>query len=321
MGSEAGTGAGRARSAFLWSYLALLLGGGAYLAWCWWTFSGPYRWLARTEMSLFGAYDGMLTGLVLLFVLLLPALLLGRLAERRGVVLPGVRPMARRPKEGPAALPADPVRTHRTTMLVTGGMAAACLLAAAVLGGLAWQRANRDPSVARIDLARPPAALPEADLYEVSGVVRPDLAVQWSETVRSHVTRRLFLPLVAPDWKPGDPIRVVLRVGMVGDAVVLYDDRRQAMVRLDRPQPYTTRPATVLGGPGSILEAPLPGAVADRWTSRGQPVASDATVLDESPGAASEAYVLPAAVAGVLGFFLLVAAALSGWQWRRRSRR
>ena len=54
------------------------------LAYWWYTYSGPYRWLAELQLHLFGSFDVVITLIVTLALLLIPMTLLGILIETKG---------------------------------------------------------------------------------------------------------------------------------------------------------------------------------------------------------------------------------------------
>ena len=52
----------------------------------WYTFSGPYRWLADLQISLFGAYGVVITGILTCLIFLWPLALVGFRLEQRGLL-------------------------------------------------------------------------------------------------------------------------------------------------------------------------------------------------------------------------------------------
>ena len=56
----------------------------AVLAYWWYTYSGPYRWLAELQLHFFGSFDIVITLLATVALLLAPMTLLGILIENNG---------------------------------------------------------------------------------------------------------------------------------------------------------------------------------------------------------------------------------------------
>lgn len=61
----------------------IILGLGLY--W-WYTFSGPYRWLADLQISIFGSYGVFITGILACLLLLFPLAYVGSVLESRGLL-------------------------------------------------------------------------------------------------------------------------------------------------------------------------------------------------------------------------------------------
>ena len=52
----------------------------------WYTYSGPYQWLAEIQLSMFGAYGAFITGILSCLLLLIPTVFLGSYVESRGLL-------------------------------------------------------------------------------------------------------------------------------------------------------------------------------------------------------------------------------------------
>src|SRR5262249_55675978 len=78
-----------------------------------------------------------------------------------------------------------------------------------------------------------------------------------------------------------------------------------------------TPPFQMTTQPGVLVRDGLPGPVGERYRKNNIAVASPPMVLNLSSGADVQPFFIPAGVSGMLGFFMLVAAAAMSMRQRR----
>jgi hypothetical protein len=246
-------------------------------------------------MDQFGSYWAIGTFLVPLSILMVPFYFIGIHLQRQGAIPSAAQTatqIAASRKTRPS--PAQTARRSFHGLLGFGGLALITAIGAGLLG---WHDSQRTRVVSRLDLSTPWAEGPlNPDLIVLTGVARADLQVEWTdnETRGGDTIIQRFLPLVAANWRTGQPVHFVLR--MTGDNSARRETREP-----DRPGSamITTRPAVLLGNL-------LPGAMRDDWITHSVALADDLQVLDENPGLTDNTYwavTIGAALAALVSFF------------------
>ena len=117
-----------------------------------------------------------------------------------------------------------------------------------------------------------------------------------------------YIPLTAPTWRPGQPLVYFMKTNITaymppgGGGMVMLSPRTPAFQ-------MTTQP-------GVLVRDGLPGPVGERYRKNNIAVASPPIVLDLSSDADVRPFFVTAGVSGMLGFVMLVSAALSVRQRR-----
>jgi hypothetical protein len=268
--------------AIFWTVGAFLL-----MLWCWTTYSGPYLWAAEWQMAHFGSYQVKLTLFGPLIVLLLPA---GFLAGW-GPLLPAVA-------MSPAAKRANARRNARVIALL--GVAA---LAIGLAGGLlGYQRMRKPPTSAELRLTTGAEVTPHADLVTITAIARPDLSVGYEETVAGTASRWSFVPLVAPDWKPGQPVRFILRTNQTAWMPPAGADGPRMPRMLSRGNP----PFQMTTAPSVLSRFTLPGVVKAEYEKARIPLDPSVAVVEQSAGEMYAPYWMTAAGGALVGLCLLL---------------
>ncbi|MCA9521006.1 MAG: hypothetical protein KC609_08540 [Myxococcales bacterium] len=212
------------------------------------TYSGPYRWAAECQLWLFGKY-GVISSAVLA---ILPGMvLIGGLdwALRRLGLVPARQPIAAEVPTLPVASPipvTEPAASARPTMLppwlIIGLMLCGALLIASAW--FAWRATTggRLRSYSVPTEGRP--MRPPSHYLELSGTLLTDRAI----TYKTGQDTRTLVPLVASDWRSGQPISV-------------YAESPSTRRRWGMRYPATLR--------GRLVEDGLPGFIAVRLRGQG----------------------------------------------------
>jgi len=263
---------------------------GAFLVmlWCWMTYSGPYRWFAEWQMEHFGSYELKVTLFAPLIILLTPV---GFLAGW-----------------GPLAAPPVSRRVNRVANARRNARAIALFgllsLAIGVVGGaLGYLKMQTKLPHANLVLNAGTEMAPAADLVAVTAIARPDLIVGYEETAGGVTNHWSFVPLVAPTWRPADPIRFLLRTNQT------------AWI----PPPGSggsPMPRMLLGGnppfrmitePSVLARDDLPGAVRAQYEKAHIPLDPTVMVVNQSEGEVFTPYWITAGLGGLIGACLLFA--------------
>jgi hypothetical protein len=174
------------------STTAVLLGA-AVAGFCWWTYSGPYRWLAEWQLATFGHYYDFYTFLFLSIAISAGLDQIGRALLRQTTG----REQATKPA-WMQELEAQPAYFHR---FLWGGVG---LLA--VGAWMAWT----SNSAERDGLCRLPLESLEAgqertsDWVQVAGKLLWDDCCGWGD----EYSPEYYVPVVSSSWRRGDPVTV-----------------------------------------------------------------------------------------------------------------
>ncbi len=180
------------------------------------TQTGPYAWMARWQVRSFGGNSVMGAFLPGFGVLLLPFVVLACLPRRADWPFVVGAKDAFWP-QGPARRRTAPVAEQRRLMrrasAIVAGLAVASFVAGAVLCALSLRPGEQAPGspLPRLTLAqvaRPGARLPDyASL--VGAIAHPEAAWAHDYAIRTTRYHDVFIPLTAPDWRPGDTVDVL----------------------------------------------------------------------------------------------------------------
>jgi hypothetical protein len=168
----------------------------ALMSWCWYSYSGPYRWAAEWQLKQFGSYEVELTLVVPLLVLLIPAGFIGGWG---------------RPKPRPVMTPEARVAAAKRNAGIAAALGLFAVLVGAAAGGVGYLRARMPPSYDNLVLNTGAEPAPSADLVVVTGTARTDMIVTLTETISGMTEKWSFVPLVGASWRSGDTVRFLLR--------------------------------------------------------------------------------------------------------------
>jgi hypothetical protein len=268
------------------------------MLWGWISYAGPFRWAAEWQLEHFGSYQVKLTLFVPLMVLLIPVGLIGGwgpLASRR--------PITREQRTVNA-------RRNARVMTVLGLVA---LAIGATAGGLGYQRMQRPLTQATLALVTGDETAPAADLVSVDAMARTDMIVGLEETVAGTKRHSRFVPLVAATWRPGEPIRFLLRTNQ--DAWIppagFPGPREMRLLRAGNP------PFRMITQPSVLAWHDLPGVVRAEYEKARVPLAVRLAVVEQSESEVFAPYWMAAAGGGVVGLCLVLSGVIGGINARK----
>jgi len=275
--------------------LGWILGGGAYLLYCAFTYRGLVRWVGDWEMRHLGAYAWRGTFLAGIVVLVLPVYLLVKLLPRDSSISTPLDPTSRA-LPGPGDARSRAARVRRAILWVGLG----ALLVAATSGFLGYRESNQVVVHEAFDLSRATAVAPKH--VELSGMAQTGFLIVQRVILNGHTTVHLYVPLTSSGWSPTEPVVYFANPTSpvyVGDSGLRRFDPGTA--------PFAVRMK------GSLLADALPGTVRSGFEQRGLRLAPRTWVLDTRPSADEEIYFLvaiPAGIVALLSFGLLAAVRL-----------
>ena len=255
------------------------------------TYTGLYEALAELQLRIFSSFDPTLTFLVLLIGLCLPVRFIAPEVWKRRT---------------PASLakPADPKAAQR---LIRNTMLAIVVLGLAIgisAGWLAHTETSSAQTVAQLNLGQNDTTPPRAGRVIVSGRLQRRYAITVEETNNGSTTQTLYTPLTSPGWRPGEPVRYILR---------------EALGHME-PGDNASRGATSADlahfGPLAVYNHALPGLVRSGFLHAGLQLASPPIVLDANLSSAGEGLWIVSVFA-----FLFAASSLILWLITARSQR
>jgi hypothetical protein len=268
--------------------MAWMAGAFAVMLWGWIAYAGPFRWAAEWQLEQFGYYEVRATLFLPLIVLLIPAGFIG-----------GWGPMAKRPA-GPPVTRVARARRNAAVIALVGVVALAIGAAAGLLG---YHRAQQPLVRANVALVKGDETVPAADLVTLDAVARTDMIVTFSETSGGVTNRWSFVPLVAPAWRAGEPIRFLLKTNQ--DAWIppagFTGPREMHMLRGGNP------PFRMMTEPSVLRARDLPGVVRAEYEKARVPFAPTVEVVEQSAGEVLAPYWMTAAGGGLVGLCLILA--------------
>ena len=282
--------------AVLWTIGAFLL-----MFWYWATYAGPYRWAAEWQLERFGSYSEKITLFGPLIVLLIPAGFLG-----------GWGPLLPRAPVSPAVRVANALRNARI-IAVVGGLA---LLVGAAAGALGYRKMQTPLGHSDLVLATGAEPVPDADLVTITGIARTDLIVGYEETIAGSTSRWSFVPLVAPVWRSGEPIRFLLKTNQTAWMPPAGADAS----RMPRVLQHGNPPFRMITEPSVLERHDLPGVVRAEYKKARVLLDPSIAVVEQSAGEVYAPYWMTAAGGGLVGICLLLGGLIGAINVRKAAR-
>jgi hypothetical protein len=146
-------------------------------------------------------------------------------------------------------------------------------------------------------------AAPAADLVAVTAIARPDLIVGYQETAGGVTNHWSFVPLVAPAWRPTDPIRFVLKTNQTAWMPPPGSGGSPMPHMLLSGNP----PFRMITEPSVLAPHDLPGAVRAEYEKAHISLAPTVAVVEQSEREVFTPYWITAGLGGLIGVCLLFA--------------
>ncbi len=289
--------AARSNSRLLWVHVVRVAVTAAAIgltAYWWLRYEGLYRLLATAQLSVFGSYIPLVTFCLVLVVLLLPAIVFVRMAERALGFQPGTTQL---PTEEPA------IRLNRFVHRNVGFvLAGACLAGGLVSGGYFLGRANLVGRLATESVERLYAGeTPESFYVEITGYARTNDRVGVTRRSRGSGLTYIYFPLVPSAGQRETTPRV--------------------LVEVLSPAPFARVQA--LGNPVTlrgVLSRGVSGFVREALRKKGLTVTDDVWVLEEGTSPDELTSLGLALLAGIGGLGVVIGTITALLRARRRAR-
>lgn len=244
----------------------LLLGMLLWLIWGWWSFSGPYRLIARLELKVFGAFGAVSTFALGAFIIGLVATFASRPLSR---IRLASKPQL--PRRSPAEAKLIAERALSKFLLVAGSMGLAVTLFGAV--GL-FNESHRSKAITTLDLSTPRELPPDAALIRLIGYTRAPLTVgvEIKESTHLSTEHQAFMAVVGPSWKRGDRVPVIVQ----GSPALGLSTRHDGSSSPEDPVPVLL--------PIAVRVSTTSGFASDLLADHGAIVDSHTVILDTDLG-------------------------------------
>ena len=172
---------------------------GALAGYWWWSYSGPFRWIAERQLQWFGSYEESITFILTAAVAFAPLLVVGWAVKKLGFAAPAK----------PQTQPGESSWGMKWGHYAVSGF---FLLIGLIVGGIGvseYVRATRESRSTPFTLIDIEAGKKVDRLWvEVEGKPLLDLA----GGMNSSGGERAYVPVVSENWKRGQPIWVYLEV-------------------------------------------------------------------------------------------------------------
>jgi hypothetical protein len=262
----------------------------AYAGYSWYTYSGLYRLIAEWQLDTFGSFSVKLTLLGMILALIVPVAIVGRLL--------GGPNLMNKP-DGLARAQNSPGLIALLGLLL--------LAAGAAAGWLGYQKSQETIAYESIDLAA--GQLPSTQHVVLTGIARTEYLMQYETKSSGSPTIHTYFPLTSSSWRRGEPLVYFLKT----NATAYMPEGGGRMFAFSR----TTPPFKMNTQKALLVRNGLPGPVGEAYRKNNIAIADAPNVLDVSPGADYETYMIAAIACALGGFFTLFASAMMAVRRRR----
>jgi len=272
----------------VWTCFAVAI---AYAGYSWYSYSGLYRLLAEWQIDTFGSFSLKLTLLGVIVALVVPIAIVGHLLGGPNVVnTPDVLARAQ----------SSPGLMALLGLLLFG--------AGAVAGGLGYQKSQETIAYESVDLTT--GQLPSTQHVVLTGIVQTEYLMQYETKRSGSSTTNSYLPLTSSSWRHGEPLVYFLKTNATA-YMPEGGGRTFAFSRTTPPFKMTTQKAL-------LVRNGLPGPVGEAYRKNNIAMSDPPIMLDVSPDADYEAYII-AAIACALGSLIALFASARMAVRRRRA--
>jgi hypothetical protein len=190
-----------------------------------------------------------------------------------------------------------------TAIFVLLGVAA--LAVATGAGWYGYVKSMETFDVESLDLSK--GDTPRSAHVTITGIARTEYIIEFGTKRDSTTILDRYIPLTPASWRPGQPLVYVMKTN-----ITAYAPPGGGVLTLSPRTP----PFKITTEPGVLVRDGLPGPVAEHYRKNNIAVASPPILLDLSPGADVKPFFITAGVSGMLGFVMLLSAALAVRQQR-----
>ena len=261
----------------------------AYVGYSWYTYSGLFRLAVEWQLANFESYSLKVTLLALAVVLVAPVAVVARLTG------------------GPDL----PNETTRLTQALKAPAAAALLgivllAVGAGAGWLGYQKSQEVITYESIDLSA--GQKPSSNHAVLTGIAHTEYLLQLETKRRGKTTVDSYFPIASSAWRRGEPFVYFVKTNATA---YLPHSGGQPVMLSGRTPPFQMTTEKSL-----LVRNGLPGPVGEAFR-KAVTVADPPIVLDMNPNADFEMYWIVAIIGGLLGFGLLLTAAVMASRRRR----
>ena len=143
----------------------------------------------------------------------------------------------------------------------------------------------------------------------LTGIARTEYLMQYETKSSGSPTIHAYFPLTSSSWRRGEPLVYFLKT----NATAYMPEGGGRMFAFSR----TTPPFKMTTQKALLVRNGLPGPVGEAYRKNNIAIADPPTVLDVSPGADYETYIIAAIACALGGFFTLFASAMMAVRRRR----
>jgi hypothetical protein len=263
----------------------------AYVGYSWYTYSGLFRLAVEWQLANFESYSLKATLAVLAVALILPVAIVARFAG--GPDLPTETTRATEALKSPAL-----TALLGLVLLAAGGGA----------GWLGYQKSQETITYESVDLSA--GQTPSSNHVVMTGIAHTEYLLQLETKRRGRTTIDSYFPLASSAWRRGEPFVYFVKTNATA---YLPQGGGQPVMLFGRTPPFQMTTGNAL-----LVSNGLPGPVGEAFRKTIS-VANPAIVLDMNPNADFEMYWIGAIIGGLLGFGMLLAAAVLASRRRRAS--
>jgi hypothetical protein len=271
-----------------------------YALYAWYSYSGPFKWLAELQLRWLGQYEIQLTFLFTLVVLVLPAGLLGPKAFKRWYwrgLAETLNPVVDRKAR---------LRRQSKVILILGLVAFPLGLGVGLLARQLW----KVPALTALDLSGS-ASMPESNYVQLTGWLQTHWVYRYSEDIGSK-TDYAVVPVTEEGWSKTKPVRFFVRT-TPNRAFSSKGPGAPRFGQLERNQPPFLFSETF-----TVERNGLPGMVRERYVEAGASISEPHFLLTEGqPTDPTTVFYICLGVSGILGAILTLSGIVSFINLRR----
>ena len=261
----------------------------AYIGYSWYTYSGLFRLAVEWQLANFESYSLKATLAGLAVALIVPVAVVAKLLG--GPDLPNETTRLTQALKAPA------VAALLGVVLLAVGVGA---------GWLGYQKSQEIITYEPVDLSA--GQTPSSNHVVLTGIAHTEYLLQFESKRRGSTTIDNYFPLASSAWRRGEPFVYFVKTKATA---YLPQSGGQPVIFSGRTPPFRMTTEKAL-----LVRNGLPGPVGEAFR-KSITLADPPIVLDMNPNADFEMYWIVAIAAGLLGFGMLLTAAVMAVRRRR----